>query len=393
MEHILRRLHKTGIFGWLYVMTLLHAFHFFATHFIHSSFLEQYLSSKTVGFIIALSSLFTVLALLSISRLLQRFGAYKVALVTILIDFVTSLGLAFLSAPILLYTSFVIQGTVVVMTLFCFDIFLENLSEETETVGFFRGIFLTMSMIASLFAPVISGFLIGDSLNYNLVYVTSALYLIPTIFLLLHAFKDFSDPTYELFSVSKMFTTLKTNRNILNISYAQFLLRFFFSWMVVYLPIYLHKYIGFSWSQIGVLLFIMILPYIIIEFPAGVLADRFLGEKELLFVGFCVTAVSTFSLFFIHSNNIVLWGALLFSTRIGAALIESMSETYFFKQIQVSEVSILSIFRMLRPFAYIVGPLFASALLFVTSMEYLWIVLAVVVSSGMFTTLFLKDTR
>jgi MFS family permease len=393
MEYILRRIHKAGIFGWLYVMTLLHAFHFFAVHFVNSSFLEQYVSQTEIGFIFAISSLLTLIALASVVVFLTKFGNYYTALFAILIDFTASLGLVFTTNIGWIFVFFVLQAVMVSVTLFCFDVFLENYSKDEEKTGSVRGLFLTMSMLASLFSPVISGWLLGDTSVYQTAYLASALYLLPTLVILLSHFRTFADPVYEILSVRNMFQAIRTNKNIFHISSAQFLLRFYFSWMVVYLPIYLHRYIGFSWLEIGIILFIMIIPYILIEFPAGVIADKWLGEKELLFGGFVITSVSTMALFFLDSTNLLVWGGILFATRIGCALIESMSETYFFKQIDGDDTSILSIFRMLRPLAYIVGPLSAGVLLIYIDIQYLWVLLAGVMLLGIWNALALVDTK
>ena len=171
------------------------------------------------------------------------------------------------------------------------------------------------------------------------------------------------------------------------------MMRFYFAWMVVYLPIYLHGTIGFSWPEIGVVLFIMLLPYILIEWPAGMLADSWLGEKELLAAGFVITALSTAAMVFLEAPSIFLWGVVLFVTRVGTALIESMTETYFFIHVDGDDTDMMSLFRMLRPMAYVLGPLTATAILAFTSLTNLWLILAVVMCYGLVHVRAIVDTR
>jgi len=193
-----------------------------------------------------------------------------------------------------------------------------------------------------------------------------------------------------------MIRALSFNRDIFHISSAQFFLRFYFSWMVVYMPIFLNQVIGFSWVEIGVILFMMIIPYILIEYPAGIIADKYLGEKELLILGYIITGCSTIAIFFLDSKSLFVWGALLFVTRIGCAFIESMTESYFFKQIGGDDTSILSIFRMLRPLAYTVGPFSAGILLYFlgdNGLSYLWPILGCFMFFGIFHAASLNDTR
>jgi len=106
-----------------------------------------------------------------------------------------------------------------------------------------------------------------------------------------------------------------------------------------------------------------------------------------------IAAFSTAFLFFLHSESVLVWGGALFATRVGVALIEIMTETYFFKQIDGNDTSILSIFHMLRPLAYAVGPFTAGLFLLVFDIQYLWLVLGGLMLIGVFHSYALVDTR
>ena len=62
--------------------------------------------------------------------------------------------------------------------------------------------------------------------------------------------------------------------------------------MIIYLPIYLHKNIGLAWSQISIILIIMLLPYLS-SVKLGKLADSKYGEKELMMIGFVIASITT----------------------------------------------------------------------------------------------------
>jgi len=379
--------------SWLYVIALFHAFHFFGIHYLDSSFLEQFLTQTEVGLLYAASSLLSLMVLASSVIFLTKIGNYYTALSATLLNFFTSLGLATITDVGWLFVFFVIHTISMSVTIYCLDVFMENYTKDEGTTGSVRGVFLSMAVLASLFSPYISGTLVGTPVNYANAYLMSALYLIPVIILLIVRFRTFNDPTYKVLSLATMWQVLCTNKNIFHISSTQFLLRFFFSWMVIYLPIYLHIRIGFSWTEIGIILFIMLVPYLLLEVPAGIIADRWLGEKELLLTGFVITAFSTAFLFFLNSESVFVWGGALFATRIGVALIEIMNETYFFKQIDGNDTSILSIFHMLRPLAYAVGPFTAGLLLLTFDIQYLWLILGSIMLLGIFHSYALVDTR
>jgi MFS family permease len=92
----------------------------------------------------------------------------------------------------------------------------------------------------------------------------------------------------------------------------QFVLNFFFAWMVIYLPLLLAKEIGFSWDKIGFIFTIMLLPFLLFELPAGILGDRKLGEKELLVFGFVVMFISTLAIPLLSVPAFWSWALLLF---------------------------------------------------------------------------------
>src|SRR5207249_2591358 len=150
----------------------------------------------------------------------------------------------------------------------------------------------------------------------------------------------FKDTQYTDLPVLKLFATARKHKKVIDIYLVNFLLQFFFSWMIIYTPIYLHEYVGFTWSQIAIIFSIMLLPFVILELPLGKIADRVLGEKELLVTGFSIMALTTAAMTFLHSANMVIWIGLLFISRIGAATVEIMSETYFFKQVSDIDVSL-----------------------------------------------------
>jgi MFS family permease len=393
MEFILRNIHKARAFGWLYVANLFVGFHFSSIEFINSSFLLSFMSRNEMGTLIAVSSALAVLALSLTTRMLARWGVYHTVLTAAVIDFGAVVGLATLARPNVLVVCFTLHILLFPILLFGLDVLLENRAvDETET-GNVRGIFLTIGMLASLFSPMIAGLLVGTEGVYSRVYLLSALFLVPFVGVLFAHARDFVDPVYRLFSPFATLRRVIADRDILSIATGQFLMRFFFSWMVVYLPIYLHEYVGFSWPQIGLILFFMLIPYILVEWPAGLLADSTLGEKELLIAGFVLTALSTAFLVLPLGTNLILWASILFVSRIGTALIESMTETYFFKKVGGHDADLMSLFRIMRPLAYVVGPISATVLLMFIPLSYLWLILAGIMLCGVVTTLGLTDTK
>jgi len=173
----------------------------------------------------------------------------------------------------------------------------------------------------------------------------------------------------------------------------KFFLSFFYAWMTIYTPIYLYRSMGFDWKIIGVIFTIMLTPFVLFELPLGKLADKKLGEKEILNCGIIIISISTMVLSFLTSHAFWIWGLVLFATRVGASAVEIASESYFFKHINAQDSEIISIFRIISPLAYSVAPLMASLALIIIDIRFLFLTLGIFMLLGLKYSLTLKDTR
>jgi MFS family permease len=163
--------------------------------------------------------------------------------------------------------------------------------------------------------------------------------------------------------------------------------------MVIYSPIYLHEYLNFNWEQTAIIFTIMLIPFILVDYPLGYISDK-IGEKKILLFGFFISAFFTLLIPFITIPKIWIWALILFGTRVGAATIEVMSESYFFKEIGEKNADEISFFRNTFPLSYIIAPLLAIPVLLLTpSFEYIFFVLGAIMLLGLFTTLRLKDKK
>jgi MFS family permease len=136
-----------------------------------------------------------------------------------------------------------------------------------------------------------------------------------------------------------------------------------------------------------------LLPFIFIELPLGELADKRYGEKEIMSIGLIIIALSSALMSFVTDANFILWTAILLTTRIGAAMIEIMTETYFFKKVAITRANITSAFRTVRPLANVVSPIVAIILLPIVSFKFIFTVLGLIMFVGLRYSLALEDTK
>lgn len=375
-----------------YLMYVFFTLHFVLPLYINSSFLDSLVSETITSFVYAIAAVLAILTMSATARALPRLGNYQSSLVLLLIEMVAVSILAIPTAPTwILLAAFITHWVLTAVIKFNFDVFLEKFSDD-RTTGEIRGTLIMLNHIAYIAGPLIAGFVIGEDAFWQM-YLVSAVLVLPSLAILVKKFRNFADPIYASTNFLQSLKRVWKDVNVRFILAAMFVLRLFFAWMVVYTPIYLNKYIGLSFSSIGIIFSIMLLPFVLFARPLGEVADKYLGEKELLIGGFLLTAAFTASLSFVTTSTILVWGALLFGTRTGATMVQVMSEGYFFKHVESYDTDAISVLRMVRPTAYIVGPLLASIMLVFAPFEYIFVGVATVLVCGALISLPVVDTK
>src|SRR3989338_8094593 len=104
----------------------------------------------------------------------------------------------------------------------------------------------------------------------------------------------------------------------------------------------------------------MLLPFVLLQYPLGKIADTKLGEKEIMAGGFLIMAGTTAALTLITTGTWWVWALALFATRVGASMVEDMSSIYFFKKTDERHAELVSFFQMVSPLSYVLGPLISA---------------------------------
>ena len=380
--------HSGHIFHVIYLIGFFFALHMALPEYIASSFIGLVASERWVGLFYAAASLLSIVVLTLAPLLLSRFGNYRVLITAMGLQILALVGLAEEWSAIPTLALFLLYFTMPVLIFFCLDIILEYNTENAKT-GRLRGGYFTILNLAWVVSPFIVSLILTDS-DYWKVFIISAGMLTLAAALALIHFRGFKDPAYTRVPFWNTFSRVMKERDIRGVFFSNILLQFFYSWMVIYTPIYLHAYVGFEWNEIGVMFGIMLLPFVLFELPAGRLADKNYGERNILVTGFAIMAAATMTLFFIKDAEFILWTVALFATRIGASLVEIMNETYLFKHIDSGDTGLLSFFRGTRPIAYLAAPVLGTLLLFVVSYRSLFIILSLIMIAGIFVALALN---
>jgi len=394
----------------VYLANLFLSFHLYLILYINSSFLEKFFSNTVLSAIYITGSILNLILLIDAPKFIKKIGIYNLTILFVILEGLSILGLSLANTPFVIASLSIIHLAVIAMIFFGLDIFLEKYSpiDETKT-GSIRGTFLTISNVTLVIAPTIAGFILING-DFSRIYLASFLFLIPLLFTLIFGLKKKTDllalsadtdnmsSIPQNISIKQAIKRVCANKNLHGVFMVQFILQFFYAWMVIYMPIHLHQNLGFSWPNIGLIFTIMLLPFALFELPIGKMEDKNLGEKEVMILGFIITALSVALIPFIREASLILWAILLFVTRTGASFIEVSAESYFFKHVNSTNSDTISLFRMTRPLSFIVAPIIAASTLFLLNFFNLtyalsFLVLSIIVLYGIRYSLMITNTK
>lgn len=378
----------------VYISNILLSIHYYLLVYINSSFLNIWFTNSQVSSLYVISSVLNLILIINISKILNKIGNYRLIIYACLIEMIVICGLFVSQSKEAIAFYFIIHHIIVPIIIFSLDVFLENLSLNEKETGSIRGIYLTASNITLVLAPLLVSLIMNGDQNYRKIYLISLILVIPLIFFVKKYFSNFTHlPVSHLKIKETLFYYIK-NKNVLEASICNFILQIFYAFMIIYSPIYLNKYIGFNWNEIGIMFTIMLLPFILFELPIGEIADKKFGEKEIMTIGFIIMGIATILISFIESKDFIVWTLILFITRTGASFVEITTESYFFKQVKSNQTDVISFFRINRPLAFILAPTIATIMLGLIEYNYMFVVIGcLTIVIGSKYALSLKDTR
>lgn len=376
----------------LYFLGLFLALSSAVPSYIQSTFLEGYISLATVSLFFLGANIFSLFSILFYPVWIRKKSNYSVFVVVALITMFALLGLGLLKNIWFIFLFFSISSVSLNLLWINMDLFIESFSEDKNT-GKIRTLYYTFVNFGWILSPILSAYLVRIK-GYELVYIFSALILIPFLLILIKNKKSLVDnQKFYKSNFRKTLSTLWKNSNLKGIFMVALILQIFYSSAVIYLPLYLNQNLGFSWSNLGIMFSLMLLPFVLVELPAGIIADKYLGEKEILSFGFVCLISTLFLVFFTTSSSFWIWTFILILSRIGAALIEAMRESYFFKNVSVKSLDVINLFRTTLPIGYLFGSALGFFVVYFFSLRVLFLVLAILFLSSFYYIFILKDTK
>ncbi len=358
--------------------------------YITSSYLAAAAGTENVGVFYLAAYAVELFILLNFHKAINYFGRSrallflllaKTFLLTALVAFsVSPLGII----PLMLY---VIIGSLSWVVL---DMILESCSADRFS-GRIRGLHLTVMNAGFIFGPFISTYLLGR-FNFEGVFIFMAVLYIFIFAFSLVSLRGFDGKAARRPTIVNLLRAVRKRKNVLRAYYISCVLEFFYAIMVIYTPLYLLD-LGLSWDKIGIIFTAMLAPFVIFQYPAGLLADKKTGEKELLIVSLAIMGASTLMVYFVSSTAVAVWAAVLFATRIGASLIEVLRDSYFYKRIGSGDIDLIDFFRTARAVAYITAAIFSTILLLIFPLKTVFLLVAAVAFSALYPAFKLADNK
>lgn len=370
------------------------AAHFFLVIFVIAPYLALFMPEAQTGLVVSLGALITLLVFPFVPRVVRKFGAKRVAIGLAFLQAVTVSVLALSPSMVFAVLCVAIVCATSPLITYQLDLLLEAATSAEKDTGRTRTLFITAASVALVIAPLLIGFLLDGTEAYWRVFLAAAISLTPFIALLLLEKLPEGEPPH-LAAVRSTCFCLWSDPDLRAAALGNGVLQFFFHLAPLYIPLYLHTVLGFPWSDLGWVFAVMLLPFVFIEYPAGWIADKWLGDKELLVTGFVIIGIAFATVGFITASTpLIVIAAILFVSRIGAALSEAMVESHFFRRVSERDANTISVFRMMRPVSALIAPLFASALLITGNYLVFFMVSgALIVALGVIVTIPLRDVR
>lgn len=365
---------------------------FFLVLYIIAPFLATHIREGLVGFVISGGALLALLLFPFVPRLIRYVGTKRLLM-----------GIVFgvLAVLLLLAQSPSALGAIVLIILFCsvqpviaylLDLLLEATIVEEGTTGRIRTAFITCANIALILSPLIIGLVLNGTDDYTRLFLVAAASLIP-FFVLFFSVRFPKGEAPEFKRIADVTRSLLNDPDFCAVGFAQAILQFFYHLAPFFIPLYLHNVLGIPWSDLGWIFFFMLLPFVLLEYPVGWLADRVFGDQEIMALGFLIMGATFAALAFVTADTPhILILITLVLTRVGAVMVEATSEAHFFRRVSQKDADAIAIFRMMRPVGALSGPFVGSLFLLGSTYSVLFFVLGIaIIFTGVLSALSIKD--
>ena len=326
MHTYIRRFFRLGQIGKLGFVGFLSSFGIALVGTIWSIYLESYLHNPSyIGFISTIFMIISLISYIVLIPIIQRFGKSFLFLLSLIFYFISYFILSLATNVYLIIFIGVIISVFASLRGEVFGIIIADKSRKKE-VSKNEGAIYTFFNLAWLIGPLVAGF-IAKLYGFNKVFMWAAGFLLLSLIL----FKEFDlkDKRKSRVSEQSFFSLIKeffSNKQLFYVYLISGGISLWWAFIYIYGPIYIIEQ-GFGREFVGIFLFSVAIPLVLLEYVFGKLASK-IGMRKVFVLGYLLMGVSAIICFFV-SNPFVLFGFVLLAS-VGASMLEPTTEAYFF---------------------------------------------------------------
>jgi len=309
---------------------------------IWAVYMEKFLGNMSwVGFFSAFLTIIAFFAFFFFIPFIEKRNKSNLYSLSLVLFFIAYLLFAINRNPYVFAALAVVTTILSTLKITSFGIIIRDKSRATE-LSRNEGVMYTLLNVAWVVGPLLAG-LLSEFLGLSFIFVISAIF----IFLALISFKvsKIEDPNLRKKIDRNMFKNFKEffrdKHRVLSYIIGGGIP---FWWALIYLfvPMYMIER-GLPIEWVGYFMFAIAIPMILFTYIFAKLAGK-VGFKKLFKIGFFILFASALSCFFIGGfpvifgvNNIYVILGVLVLASIGAAMLESTLEAYFFDLVKGKE--------------------------------------------------------
>ncbi|HRY82986.1 MAG TPA: MFS transporter [Candidatus Moranbacteria bacterium] len=358
--------------------------------YVIADYFKEAFGSTNVSVFYFISYAIALIGILNMHKIIKKLGKATAMFLFLFLQVCSVTFLVFSSPSIIgviLLMSYIIASYLAWVML---DVIVEDYSEDKKS-GRIRGMHLTILNAGFVIGPFISTQVL-EKFGFNGLFFVAMIISMFMFVVAILGLRNDNQRFGQNLTIRDLMKKIFVNKDVMKIYAVSLALEFFFALMVVYTSLYLLE-LGMSWSKIGIIFTIMLVPFVILGYPVGLLADKKLGEKEMIIFGLVIMAISSASIFFITSTSIWVWSLILFATRIGATIIETLRDSYFYKKIDGRDVDIISFFRTTPSIAYILATTISAVILIFFPLKSVFLLVALAAFLAIFAAVRLVDNK
>lgn len=261
-----------------------------------------------------------------------------------------------------------------------------------EKMGRNRGLYIFFFHLGFISGPLVSGFLL-EWYGFSSVFFWALLCFILLFFLAVFGSVRLSIPKQRFPRSLHFLRFVKKHPDLARIYALSILLEGLYAMSAIVFPLHLMEE-GLTPSQTGVVLMVMISPFLFLPFVSGKLADVLWGEKEMLLGAVVLAGATLLLMAIVSSQSVWVWAGLCFFTRVGASVMETMRDSYYYKSIDGRDAHLIVFFRTARSVGIIAAALGMFLLLaFTDSLRIVFLLFGFLLLASVFFISRIRDAH